>query len=220
MGQRLKWTAAERARLGRLVKSVIDIVGALVLLVVTFPLMALVTAAIGASMGRPILFRQDRVGLGGRSFTLLKFRTMRPVHSGADELASDNQRLTALGRVLRACSLDELPQLWNVLRGDMSLVGPRPLLTQYVGRYSSRQARRHEVKPGLTGLAQVRGRNGLSWEERFELDVWYVDHQSVGLDLKILLRTAVSVFGGRGVSAPGHATMPEFLGSGHADGVR
>ena len=155
-----------------------------------------------------MLFRHTRTGLHGRLFTLYKFRTMRAGSPGE----SDAARLTALGRVLRALSLDELPQLWNVLRGDMSLVGPRPLLPQYLARYTPTQARRHEVRPGITGLAQVNGRNALGWSESFALDVWYVDHRSVALDARIVWRTLVTVVRGVGVSAPGHATMTEFMG--------
>ncbi|MBY0277517.1 sugar transferase, partial [Candidatus Binatia bacterium] len=157
--------------------------------------------------GGPVLFRQRRPGRGGAPFTLVKFRTMR----AGD--APDAERLTRVGRIVRALSLDELPQLWNVVRGDMSLVGPRPLLPQYLERYTPRQMRRHEVPPGITGLAQVAGRNALTWEERFELDVWYVEHRSLALDARIVLRTIAAVLGRRGVSADGHATMPEFLGS-------
>src|SRR5262249_36557977 len=150
--------------------------------------------------------RQERPGLHGRPFRLLKFRTMR------EGPGSDAERLTRLGRVLRAASLDELPQLWNVLRGELRFVGPRPLLMQYLGRYTPEQARRHEVLPGITGWAQVNGRNAISWEERFDLDVWYVDHFNLMLDLRILLRTAVQVARGSGISRRGHATMPEFTG--------
>jgi lipopolysaccharide/colanic/teichoic acid biosynthesis glycosyltransferase len=165
-------------------------------------------------MGAPVTFRQTRTGLHGRLFTLVKLRTMR--HEGGD----DERRLTPLGRWLRATSLDELPQLWNVLRGDMSLVGPRPLLPHYLERYSAAQARRHEVPPGITGLTQVSGRNGLSWEEKFALDVWYVDHWTLGLDLRILWRTLLTVLRRDGVAADGHATMPEFLGGGAGERSR
>jgi len=161
--------------------------------------------------GSPVLFRQARPGERGRPFTLLKFRTMRPGD------AADVLRLTRLGRLLRAVSLDELPQLWNVLRGEMSLVGPRPLLPQYLERYDARQRRRHEVPPGITGLAQVEGRNSLSWEEKLELDVRYVEERSLALDLRLIARTVLAVLARRGVSADGHATMPEFLGSGRPE---
>jgi len=185
---------------------VLDLVLALAVLPVALPLALAVAALVRIGMGPPVLFRHTRTGLKGRLFTLYKFRTMRA--SGGD----DEARLTMVGRLLRSLSLDELPQLWNVLRGDMSLVGPRPLLPQYLGRYTPEQARRHEVRPGITGLAQVSGRNALGWSEKFTLDVWYVDHRSVALDLRILLRTVTAVVRRAGVSAPGAATMPEFMG--------
>ena len=163
-------------------------------------------------MSRPVFFVQKRAGLGGRPFNLVKFRTMR------DGAETDAERLTRLGRWLRATSLDELPELWNVLRGEMSLVGPRPLLMRYLPRYTPEQARRHEVLPGLTGWAQVNGRNALSWERKFEYDVWYVDHRSFWLDLKILLMTVWLVVARRGINAEGNATMEEFLGSSKVDG--
>jgi lipopolysaccharide/colanic/teichoic acid biosynthesis glycosyltransferase len=191
------------------VKRAFDLGLAGLALILLAPILLLVGLAVWATMGLPILFRHRRLGLDARPFTLLKLRTMRPGLPGEPDAA----RLTRLGRRLRALSLDELPQLWNVLRGDMSLVGPRPLLPEYLERYTTEQARRHEVLPGITGLAQVSGRNALSWDERFALDVWYVDHRSLRLDLEILWRTAVSVIRRDGVSAPGHATMPEFLGS-------
>jgi lipopolysaccharide/colanic/teichoic acid biosynthesis glycosyltransferase len=195
-------TSAARAKRG------IDVVGAVVGLVLGAAPMAVIAAAVAAVMGRPVLFRQERPGLGGEVFTLYKFRTMR---SGPGD---DADRLTPLGRTLRATSLDELPELWNVLRGDMSLVGPRPLLVEYLDRYSPRQARRHEVRPGLTGLAQVSGRNALSWDERLELDVRYVETWTLGGDLRILARTALSVLRRDGISAEDHATMPHFPGPG------
>jgi sugar transferase EpsL len=180
-------------------------------LVLLSPVIALVALVVRWRIGRPVLFRQRRPGLHGRPFTILKFRTMRQVAAGS--AISDSDRLGITGHVLRATSLDELPQLVNVLRDDMSLVGPRPLLMQYLDRYTPTQARRHEVRPGITGLAQVNGRNTLSWDERLAIDVWYVDHVSPGLDFKILTRTIGSVVRRRGVSAPGEATMNEFLGS-------
>ena len=190
-------------------KRALDVAVALPALVLLAPVVLLVAVAVRVCMGSPVLFRHRRAGRRGRPFTLLKFRTMRPGRPGD----SDEARLTRLGAFLRAASLDELPQLWNVLGGDMSLVGPRPLLMEYLERYSPEQARRHEVLPGITGLAQVRGRNALSWEEKFALDVWYVDHASLRLDLYILWRTLVAVVRRSGVSAPDHATMPVFLGS-------
>ena len=190
-------------------KRCLDVGGAAVLLAVASPVLAVAALAVAATMGPPILFRHDRAGRSGRTFVLLKLRSMRP----ADPTGSaDAARLTRLGRYLRATSIDELPQLWNVLRGDMSLVGPRPLLPAYLERYTPEQARRHEVRPGITGLAQVSGRNTLSWRERLALDVWYVDHVSLALDLRILARTVACVACRRGIAAPGHATMPEFLG--------
>jgi lipopolysaccharide/colanic/teichoic acid biosynthesis glycosyltransferase len=173
-------------------------------LVLLSPLLALLATLTWASMGRPVLFRQLRPGKDGKPFWILKFRTMRAV------AGPDAERLTPFGRLLRRTSLDELPELWNVVRGDMSLVGPRPLLMPYVGRYTPRQARRQEVRPGLTGWAQVHGRNLLSWEERLELDVWYVDHWSFGLDLRILARTVREMASGRGIRHPESATMTEF----------
>jgi sugar transferase EpsL len=194
-------------------KRILDIAGACLGLAAGSP--ALLTAAvfIRATMGAPILFRQERPGKNGKSFTLYKFRTMSDARGPDGQLLSDEARLTAFGRLLRASSVDELPQLLNVLRGDMSLVGPRPLLTRYLDRYTPEQARRHEVKPGITGLAQVRGRNSLSWEEKFAYDVEYVDEWSLWLDLRILFETAVHVVKREGISAGGHATMPEFMGS-------
>jgi lipopolysaccharide/colanic/teichoic acid biosynthesis glycosyltransferase len=187
-------------------KRAIDIVGSSLGLLVAAVPMAVLAVLIGRDLGRPVLFRQVRPGLGTEPFTLIKFRTMR------DGDGTDAERLTPLGRFLRSASLDELPELWNVLRGDMSLVGPRPLLPTYVERYNARQARRHEVRPGLTGLAQVEGRNLLSWEDRFELDVHYVETWSVRLDLTIIARTVWLVLKREGVAADGHATMPEFQG--------
>lgn len=185
-----------------------DLTLALVVLPLALPLMILTAALVRISMGSPVLFRPTRAGLHGRLFTLYKFRTMRAGARGE----SDDVRLTATGRFVRSLSIDELPQLWNVLRGDMSMVGPRPLLPQYLGRYTAEQARRHRVRPGITGLAQVSGRNALAWEDKFALDVWYADHRSIALDVRILLRTAGAVLARAGVSAPGVATMPEFMG--------
>jgi lipopolysaccharide/colanic/teichoic acid biosynthesis glycosyltransferase len=195
-------------------KRAFDILVAGVCLIAIMPVALLVAAAILIGMGRPVLFRQSRPGLHGRIFTLNKFRTMSESRDAAGNLLGDGSRLTPLGRLLRRTSLDEIPQLWNVLAGDMSLVGPRPLLIQYLPLYSESQRRRHDVRPGITGWAQVNGRNATSWEERFRLDVWYVDHRSFWLDLKILALTALRVFSGSGTSNPGHATMPEFKGNG------
>ncbi len=193
------------------VKRLMDLVASSAGLIVLFPVMAVVALIVRATMGSPIFFRQRRPGLNGRPFVIVKFRTMR--ESGDTAPANDLDRLAVTGRLLRATSLDELPQLINVLKGDMSLVGPRPLLMQYLPRYTPEQARRHEVKPGLTGWAQVNGRNALSWEERLAMDVWYVDHQSFRLDLQILARTVGMVVRRRGINAPGEATMAEFIGS-------
>jgi len=166
-------------------------------------------------MGRPVLFKQMRPGLNAKPFYMYKFRTMTNEKDEQGNPLSDEQRLTRLGRFLRSTSLDELPELFNVLKGDMSLVGPRPLLMQYLARYTPEQARRHEVKPGITGWAQVNGRNAITWEEKFALDVWYVDNWSLWLDIKILAMTVVKVFKREGISAKGEATMPEFMGNEH-----
>lgn len=194
------------------VKRVVDVVGAVVGLVVFALPMAAVAAGVLACLGRPVLFVQTRPGLHGRPFRLYKFRTMRDAVDSGGRPLPDGQRLTRFGAALRATSLDELPELVNVLRGDMSLVGPRPLLMAYLERYSDEQARRHEVRPGLTGLAQVAGRNALSWEHRFELDVWYVDHHTLWLDCRILARTVANVLRRDGIRAPGSATAEEFGG--------
>lgn len=192
----------------------IDILGSLAALLVLLPVILLVAAAIRWRMGAPVLFRQLRPGLHGRPFEMIKFRTMLNATDAQGRPLPDADRLTALGRFLRAASLDELPELWNVLKGDMSLVGPRPLLMEYLELYSPEQARRHEVMPGITGWAQVNGRNAISWEEKFRHDVWYVDNRSLWLDLKILLMSVVKVFGRQGISADGEATMPRFRGNG------
>ncbi len=193
------------------VKRAADILASCVLLVLTLPLQLLAAVAVLVGHGRPVLFSQRRPGRHGRPFVMRKFRSMRAArHPGEPDAA----RLTPLGRVLRASSLDELPELWNVLVGDMSLVGPRPLLEQYLPLYTAEQARRHEVRPGITGLAQVNGRNAISWEQKFALDVAYVDALSPTLDLRILLRTIVQVLRRSGISAAGHATTDYFGGSG------
>jgi lipopolysaccharide/colanic/teichoic acid biosynthesis glycosyltransferase len=190
----------------------IDVAVAVGVLTLGAPLIAATAIAVWVDVGRPVLFRQPRIGRGGRIFELRKFRTMRDAIGSGGRPLPDGERLTRIGRLLRASSLDELPQLLNVLAGEMSLVGPRPLLVQYLARYSPEQARRHEVVPGITGLAQVTGRNGLSWPEKFALDVFYVDHQSLALDLEILARTVAAVIKRDGISAAGQATMPEFQG--------
>ena len=178
-------------------------------MVVLAPVILSVALLVRTTLGSPVLFRQDRPGKNGRPFTILKFRTMRPSVSGDD----DSVRLTAIGAMLRSWSLDELPELLNVLRGDMSIVGPRPLLMQYLDRYTPEQARRHDVKPGITGWAQVRGRNNLTWEQKFCCDVWYVDRCSFWLDARILAMTAWKIVRREGISAPGHVTSHEFMGS-------
>ncbi|MCS7305983.1 MAG: sugar transferase [Thermoguttaceae bacterium] len=187
-----------------------DLVGAAVLLVLLAPLMGVIAVVIWVTMGRPILFRQQRPGLYGRPFLIYKFRTMTMEQDKEGNLLPDSERLTRFGRWLRSTSLDELPELWNVLKGQMSLVGPRPLLMEYLDYYTPEQARRHEVKPGITGWAQIHGRNALSWEEKFQLDLWYVDNWSLWLDVKILLATVWKVFKQEGISAQGHVTMPKF----------
>lgn len=190
----------------RALKRTLDATIASVALLFAMPAMALTAAAVRLSMGSPVLFRQVRPGLNGQPFTVCKFRTMRTGEG------SDAQRLTPVGSFIRAASLDELPQLWNVLKGDMSLVGPRPLLMQYLPLYSDRQATRHRVRPGITGLAQVNGRNAISWDERLELDAQYVEHRSLKLDLLIIARTIRQVVKRSGISAEGNVTMPAFTG--------
>lgn len=196
-----------------ILKRIFDVVFSGIGLAMLAPLMAVIAILIRITMGPCVIFRQVRPGQYGVPFTILKFRTMRHAPSGELAIKNDAQRMTAMGNFLRKCSLDELPELWNVLRGEMSLVGPRPLLMDYLARYTPQQARRMEVKPGITGWAQVNGRNALSWEEKFNLDVWYVDHQSFWLDIKILAMTIAQVVVRKGISAEGCATMPEFLGS-------
>ena len=194
-------------------KRLFDLVVAVPLLIVLTPLMLITALAIRFSLGRPILFRQPRPGREGRLFEMIKFRTMREAYDAQGIPLTDGARITRFGRWLRESSIDELPELWNVIRGEMSIVGPRPLLPAYLQRYTSQQARRHEVKPGLTGLAQIAGRNSLGWEEKFRLDVVYVDNFTFRQDLEILWRTIARVVSRSGVSAQGHATMPEFMGS-------
>ena len=194
-------------------KRTLDVAVALPALILSSPVQLATALAVRASLGGPVLFRQQRPGLHGEPFTLCKFRSMLPEDPARHVDDDEEYRLTGVGKFIRSTSLDELPSLWNVVRGDMSLVGPRPLQMAYLTRYSPRQARRHEVRPGLTGLAQVSGRNDLTWEERFELDVEYVDGQSLLLDLRILLRTVVVVLGRTGISEEGRSTMSIFYGS-------
>lgn len=194
-------------------KRIFDLALAVPALILSLPVQVAVAAAVVLKLGRPILFRQVRPGLHGVAFELIKFRTMSPIDSTKGR-TDDASRMTPLGRILRTTSLDELPSLWNIVRGDMAVVGPRPLLTQYLLLYTPEQARRHEVKPGLTGLAQVSGRNAISWEQKLALDVQYVDGHSMGTDTRILLRTAASVIRRENIHAAGQVTMPEFRGSG------
>lgn len=194
-------------------KRIFDILVSASLLVLLLPVFLVLYSLVRIHLGRPVLFRQRRPGLHERPFTLYKLRTMNDCRDGDGVLLPDAERLTKIGRFLRRTSLDELPELWNVLHGEMSLVGPRPLLVQYLDRYTSEQARRHEVRPGITGWAQVNGRNAVSWEERFRMDVWYVDNGSFRLDLRILLTTLWVIVKQQGISYRGHATMAEFKGS-------
>ena len=189
-------------------KSTFDRLGAVLLLTLWSPVMAVVALLVRWRLGSPVLFRQQRPGRGARIFELLKFRTMTDARDAKSKPLHDGARLTPLGRRLRTLSLDELPQLWNVLRGELSFVGPRPLLPEYLNRYTPEQARRHLVKPGITGWAQVNGRNAISWEEKFALDIWYVDHWSLWLDFRILLLTVWRVLRSQGISSDQHATMP------------
>jgi sugar transferase EpsL len=193
-------------------KRTLDLLAASVLLICLAPVLTVVAVVVRLLLGSPIFFCQKRVGLGGRIFTILKFRSMLDAVDAQGRTLPDAERLTRFGRLLRKTSLDELPQLLNVLRGEMSLVGPRPLLPQYLDRYTPEQARRHEVLPGITGWCQVRGRNALSWDEKLKLDVWYVDHRSLRLDLSILIQTIVTTVRRDGVSHGQEATMPEFFG--------
>jgi lipopolysaccharide/colanic/teichoic acid biosynthesis glycosyltransferase len=187
------------------------------LLAITAPVVLVAAAAVLVTLGRPVLFRQERIGRGGEPFELVKLRTMRAARAGDDGPETDRRRLTRLGSLLRATSVDELPSLLAVLRGEMSVVGPRPLPVRYLARYTDRQARRHEVRPGLTGWAQVHGRNRTGWDERLELDVWYVEHRSLRLDLRIIAKTMPVVLSRAGVTHQGHATMPELAEhEGHA----
>ena len=199
-------------------KRTLDIAVAAVVLVVLSPVGAVVAVLIAMKLGRPVLFNPDRPGINGRLFRVHKFRTMLGVDHERDQV-TDEQRLTAFGRALRSTSLDELPTLVNVLKGEMSIVGPRPLLVRYLDRYTPEQARRHEVRPGITGLAQSSGRNSLTWEAKFALDLSYVEERSLGLDLKILARTILTVIKRDGISAVGHATVPEFMGNGSTKAV-
>jgi len=195
-------------------KRLVDLLVAGGILLLLSPVVAMIALAIRWRLGSPILFEQLRPGLHGKPFRMIKFRTMRAAFDADGRLLPDAERLTPLGRFLRSTSLDELPGLWNVLKGDMSMVGPRPLLMSYIPLYNKEQARRHEVQPGMTGWAQVNGRNALSWDEKFRLDVWYIDNRSLALDLKILFLTVRKVLARDGINAEGEATMSPFTGNG------
>jgi len=199
--------------MGLVAKRVLDVLVALCGLILLMPLLVGVAICIRRHMGSPVLFCQQRPGYRGKPFWMVKFRTMRDAYDRSGAPLSDGERLTRLGKLLRATSIDELPELWNVLRGDMSIVGPRPLLMAYLDRYTPHQARRHEVKPGITGWAQINGRNAISWEQKFDYDVWYVDHWNLWLDLRILCKTIGKVFKREGITQEGAATMEEFMGT-------
>ena len=196
-----------------MLKRAFDIVASASALVVLSPVLAITAHKVKKELGSPVLFRQTRPGLHGKPFEMIKFRTMKDATDKEGNALPDSERLTEFGKKLRASSLDELPELWNVLKGDMSLVGPRPLLMEYLPLYSAEQAKRHNVRPGVTGYAQVNGRNSLSWEDKFKLDTWYVEHQSLWLDMKILLKTVKKVIIKDGISAEGEATMSKFTGT-------
>ena len=196
-----------------MLKRAFDIAASTSALVVLSPVLAITAYKVKKELGSPVLFRQTRPGLHGKPFEMIKFRTMKDATDKEGNALPDSERLTEFGKKLRASSLDELPELWNVLKGDMSLVGPRPLLMEYLPLYSAEQAKRHNVRPGVTGYAQVNGRNSLSWEDKFKLDTWYVEHQSLWLDMKILLKTVKKVIIKDGISADGEATMTKFTGS-------
>jgi lipopolysaccharide/colanic/teichoic acid biosynthesis glycosyltransferase len=196
-----------------MIKRAFDLIISIPAFLLLLPLMLLIGWLLHRNMGGSVIFRQRRPGLGGRPFNIIKFKTMSDARDESGKLKPDSERLTRLGKILRSTSLDELPELINVIFGDMSLVGPRPLLMQYLERYSPEQARRHEIRPGITGWAQVNGRNAISWEEKFKLDVWYVDNHSLLLDIKILFMTVARVFKRDGISQPGEATAKEFMGS-------
>jgi sugar transferase EpsL len=195
---------------GAVCKGILDLTGVLIALAVLWPVVLVIALMIRLKMGKPILFRQMRPGLGGRPFTVLKFRTMTEDQSSTVDPSTDATRLTGVGTVLRRFSLDELPQLWNILKGEMSFVGPRPLLMEYVSQYTPEQARRHLMKPGVTGLTQVKGRNALTWEQKFYWDTWYIDHWSLWLDFRILWATVGKVISREGINQQGHATVEKF----------
>jgi lipopolysaccharide/colanic/teichoic acid biosynthesis glycosyltransferase len=195
------------------IKRLFDIISSAVALIIISPLLIILAVLVRLKLGSPILFRQQRPGLGGKAFAIYKFRTMTDRHDATGNLLPDDQRLPAFGRFLRSTSFDELPELLNVFKGDMSVVGPRPLMMKYLGRYSPEQARRHEVKPGITGWAQINGRNTVSWEDKFKLDVWYVDNWTFWLDMKIIFRSIWMVIAREGITQQGRATIDEFMGT-------
>lgn len=195
-----------------IIKRILDFLATLFGLILLIPVILILYILIAIKMGRPVFFVQTRPGLEGVSFDMIKFRTMTDAKDNNGELLPDEVRLTKFGQFLRSTSLDELPELWNVLKGEMSLVGPRPLLVEYLALYSPRQAKRHNVRPGVTGWAQVNGRNAISWEEKFELDVWYVENRSLLLDIKIIWLTIMQVFKRQNISQEGHVTMSKFMG--------
>jgi lipopolysaccharide/colanic/teichoic acid biosynthesis glycosyltransferase len=199
-----------------MLKRLFDVTAASAGLLVLSPVIAVIALVIRRSIGSPVLFRQVRPGLHGRPFTMVKFRTMRDATDENGNPLPDDQRMTRVGSILRSTSLDELPELWNVVKGEMSLVGPRPLLMQYLDRYTPEQMRRHEARPGVTGWAQINGRNAIGWDARLAMDVWYVDNRTFLLDIKIIALTLLKVFKRDGVAADGHVTMPEFMGSEHS----
>jgi lipopolysaccharide/colanic/teichoic acid biosynthesis glycosyltransferase len=199
--------------MGRIAKRLLDLIGSFFGLILLSPFLTLLAIAIYFKLGRPVFYKQERPGLYGNPFILYKFRSMTQEVDKEGHPLPDEKRLTSFGKFLRRWSLDEFPELWNVFRGDMSLVGPRPLLMEYLPRYSAEQRRRHDVKPGLTGWAQINGRNAITWDDRFRLDVWYVDHWNFWLDIKILFRTLFHFLKREGITAEGHATMPKFLGA-------
>lgn len=201
-------------------KRIFDFIVAGVLLILLSPLLLVIAVVVATSLGSPVLFRQKRGAKGNGTFQFLKFRTMTDACDGNGDLLPDEVRLTGIGKMLRSTSLDELPQLWSVIRGDMSLVGPRPLLAEYLPLYDDRQKLRHLVRPGITGWAQVQGRNGVSWEQKFQYDVWYVENRTFWLDCRILFRTVQKVIRREGVSSDGHATMPKFSGSAPSNASR
>jgi sugar transferase EpsL len=201
------------------IKRLFDIISSAAGLIVISPLLVVLAVLVRLKLGSPILFRQQRPGLGGKAFVIYKFRTMTDQRDASGNLLPDEQRLPAFGRFLRSTSFDELPELLNVLKGDMSIVGPRPLMMKYLERYSPEQARRHDVKPGITGWAQINGRNAISWEDKFKLDVWYVDNWTFWLDTKIILKSAWMVIAREGITQQGRATMDEFMGTPQNDAV-